>query len=59
MDRARYLGRLEAEAQLAEGYGEASRAAELRARAARLSAGGTVHPARETTAARRPARSKG
>lgn len=58
MDRAQYLGRLEAEAVLAEGYGEASRAAELRARIARLSAGGSQDPARETTAARRPARSK-
>jgi hypothetical protein len=58
MDRARYLGRLEAEAVLAEGYGDRDRAAELRAQARRLSAGSAQPPARETTAARRPARSK-
>lgn len=59
MDRAQYLGRLEAEAVLAEGYGETVRAAELRARVAQLSAGSAANPAIETTAAvRRPARSR-
>jgi hypothetical protein len=58
MDRARYLGRLEAEAELAEGYGDATRAAELRAQIRQLSAGSAQSPARETTAAVRPARSK-
>lgn len=57
MDRAQYLGALEAEAALAEGYGDATRAAQLRAQAKRASAGSAVPPARETTAARRPARS--
>lgn len=58
MDRALYLGRLEAEAVLAEGYGDASRAAELRAQVRQLSAGTAQDPAKETTAARRPARSR-
>ena len=58
MDRVRYLGRLEAEAVLAEGYGEAIRAAELRAQVRQLSAGSATPPAKETTAARRPARRK-
>lgn len=59
MDRAQYIGRLEAEAVLAEGYGETARAAELRAQIAALSQGSAANPATETTAARRPARSKG
>lgn len=58
MNRALYLGRLEAEAVLAEGYGDRDRAAGLRAQAKRMSAGSATPPARETTAARRPARSK-
>ena len=58
MNRAQYLGRLEAEAELAEGYGDRGWAAELRAQARRLSAGSAQPPARETTAARRPARSR-
>lgn len=58
MDRAVIIGRLEAEARQAEGCFEYERAAELRARAARMSAGSAQPPARETTAARRPARSR-
>jgi len=58
MDRAQYLGRLEAEAALAEGYGDRARAAGLRTQIRRLSAGSAQTPARETMAARRPARSK-
>ena len=58
MDRAQYFGRLEAEAQVAEDFGDRDRAAELRAQAKRMSAGSVQPPARETTAARRPARSR-
>lgn len=58
MERAQYLGRLEAEARQAEWCGETDRAAELRAQIRRASAGTAVSPARETTAARRPARSR-
>jgi hypothetical protein len=57
-DRAVIIGRLEAEARQAEGCFEYDRAAELRAQAARMSQGSAASPAQETTAARRPARSK-
>jgi hypothetical protein len=54
LDRAQFLGRLEAEARQADWCGERDRAAELRAQVRRASAGTPVPPARET-AARRPA----
>jgi hypothetical protein len=58
MDRAQFFARLEQEAVLAEGIGDTVRTAELRARIRRASAGSAVPPARETTAASRPARSR-
>lgn len=58
MDRAQYMRRLEDEAVLAEGIGDTRRAAELRAQVSRASAGSAQPPAKETTAATRPARSK-
>lgn len=56
--RAGIIGRLEAELRQAEGCYEHARAAELRTQIKQLSAGTAVPPARETTAAKRPARSK-
>jgi hypothetical protein len=58
VDRVQYLGLLDQEARRAEEFGERDRAAELRAQITRLSAGTATSPAMETTAARRPARSR-
>lgn len=49
MDRAVVIGRLEAELRQAVGCFEHDRAAELRAQIARMSAGSTQNPAKETT----------
>jgi hypothetical protein len=52
------LQRLAAERRQAEQCFEWQRVAEIDAQVTRLSAGAAVSPAKETTAARRPARSK-
>jgi hypothetical protein len=57
-DRAHVLALLQHELQAAENVGEVVYAARLRAKIALLSQGSAVNPATETTAARRPARSK-
>lgn len=57
--RADYLGALKSELELAEGYGDTHRAAELRARIDRFSAMGSAgNPSRETTARRPAARAR-
>lgn len=53
--RADYLGALQYELRLADEYGDMTRAAELRAQIARLSAGTTRNPASETTSRPRAA----
>lgn len=57
-DRVRVLGLLQRELAAARDVRADAYAAELEQRIARLSAGTPGNPARETTAARRPARSK-
>jgi len=57
-DRAFVIGRLQQELRAAEDVHADEYAAQLRAQIARLSAGTPDNPARETTAARRPARSR-
>jgi hypothetical protein len=57
-DRAFVLGRLQRELQAARDVHEDGYAAELERRIAALSQGSPGNPATETTAARRPARSK-
>ena len=57
-DRATVLGGLRRELAAAEDVHEEQYAAELRAEIARLSQGSADNPAKETTAARRPARSR-
>lgn len=54
MNRAVFLGRLQAELRQAEWCSEEQRAAELRAQITRMSAGSAQSPARETTG-RQPA----
>lgn len=56
--REHVLAGLQSELRHAEANGASAYAARLRAQIARLSAGSPDNPARETTAARRPARSK-
>ena len=58
-DRAGVLGLLQRELAAAENVHADEYAAGLRRRIARLSQGSAANPATETTAARRPARSKG
>ena len=57
-DRAFVIGRLQHELRAAEDVHEDVYAAELRRKIARLSQGNGDNPARETTAAKRPARSR-
>lgn len=56
--RAHVLGLLQRELAAARDVHADAYAAELERRIARMSAGSTQNPAKETTAARRPARSK-
>lgn len=58
-DRAHVLALLQHELRAAEDVHEMVYAARLRAKIALLSQGSPDNPATETTAARRPARSKG
>lgn len=57
-DRAHVLGLLKRELTAARDAREDAYAAELERRIARLCAGTAANPAKETTAARRPARSR-
>lgn len=57
-DRAFALGRLEQELRAAEDVREEAYAEQIRQEIARLSRGSADNPAKETTAARRPARSR-